>query len=197
MPAAFEGSSFLLTYPQSDFDLQEFSLYLQTLPDYKYSIVSSEKHQDDSLHRHAVVHFIKKQRLASSFFDYNGRHPNVKPVGKKKSDWTNTTTYVRKDGDFIEHGIPRHEVSVWAEIANAPNREIALQLLKTEKPRDFVLQQRNLDYYLDKVFPVQASPSYVGRSADEFVLPDPLQEWLLESYQYVTPPFPPRGAMLN
>jgi len=184
-----------LTYPQSDFDLQEFSNYLQTLADYKYSIVSSEKHQDDSLHRHAVVHFIKKQRLSSSYFDYLGRHPNVKPVGKKKSDWTNTTTYVRKDGEFIEHGIPRHEVSVWAEVANATNREDALQLLKTEKPRDFVLQQRNIDYYLDKVFPVQQSASYIGRSADQFVLPDTLQEWLLESYQYVVPPHSPQGGL--
>lgn len=188
MPAAFEGSSFLLTYPQSDFNLIDFQSHLRSLPDYKYSIISSEKHDDGNLHRHAVVHFSKKQRLSSTFFDYLERHPNVKPVGKKKSDWANTTDYVRKDGEFIEDGIPRHEVSVWAEIASASSRETALQLLKKEKPRDFVLQQRNIDYYLDKVFPVQQGPSYSGRSADEFILPDTLQDWVLESYSYVSPP---------
>lgn len=196
MPAAFEGSSFLLTYPQSDFDLQTFQDYLKTLPDYKYSLVSSEKHDDGALHRHAVVLFSKRQRLSSSFFDYLERHPNVKPVGRKKSDWTNCTTYVKKDGDFLEHGQPRHETSVWAEIASANSREEALRLIQTEKPRDFVLQQRNIDYYLDKVFPVQTNSSYTGRSADEFVLPEPLQDWVLESYSYVflCPPLPPKGG---
>jgi len=185
MPAAFEGSSFLLTYPQSDFSLSDFQTHLQSLPDYKYSLISSEKHADNSLHRHAVIYFSKRQRLSSSFFDYLDRHPNVKPVGKKVTDWTNCTTYVRKDGDFLEDGVPRHERSVWSQVANAKSRNEALQLIREEKPRDFVLQRRNIDYFLDSVLPVQETPSYIGRSIDEFILPDSLQDWILESFRYV------------
>lgn len=186
MPAAFEGSSFLLTYPQSDFELNALQDFFKNLPDYKYSLISSEKHEDGSLHRHAIIYFRKRQRLNQSAFDFLERHPNIKPVGKKKSDWDNCQKYVRKDGEFIEDGSPRHEVSVWSEIAVASSREEALRLLKAEKPRDFVLQQRNIDYYLDKVFPVSATASYTGRSIEQFILPDSLEEWILESYSYVT-----------
>jgi len=185
MPPAFEGSSFLLTYPQSDFNLVDFQTHLKSLPDYKYSLISSEKHVDESLHRHAIVYFSKRQRLSATFFDYVGRHPNVKPVGKKVSDWTNTTNYVKKDGEFIEEGIPRHERSIWAQVTDAKSRDEALQLIKQEKPRDFVLQRRSIEYYLDTVLPVREGPQYSGRSLDEFVLPDSLQDWILESYRYV------------
>jgi len=185
MPAAFEGSSFLLTYPQSNFDLVDLQDFLQKLPDYKYSLVSSEKHTDNSLHRHAIIYFSKRQRLSSSFFDFQERHPNIKPVGKKLTDWTNCVTYVKKDGDFLESGIPRHERSVWSQVVNAQTRNEALELLRQEKPRDFILQRRNIEYYLDTVLPVQEGPSYSGRSLNEFILPDSLQDWILESYRYV------------
>lgn len=196
MPAAFEGSSFLITYPKSDFPLEDLQTFFKSLQDYKYSLISSEKHEDGSLHRHAVIYFAKRQRLCEKYFDFNDRHPNIKPVGKRKTDWNNCVKYVKKDGEFLEDGNPRHEASVWTEIANSTSRDDALQLLKAEKPRDFVLQQRNIDYFLDKVFPVRETSSFQPRSIDEFVLPDSLQEWVLGSYSYVfiSPPLPPKGG---
>lgn len=185
MPASWEGSSFFLTYPQSDFDINDFLLHFKTIPDIQYILVSSEKHKDDSLHRHALLHFSKKQRLAKHFFDYNDRHPNIKCVGRKKADWSNVKEYVRKDKDFLEWGEPRHSGCVWSTIASCTSREEAQRVLLAEKPRDAILNARNFDYWLDKVFPVQQASSFVRRSPDQFVLPESLQDWLLESFAYV------------
>ena len=185
MPPAWEGSSFFLTYPQSDFDLNDFLLHCQTFEHIQYILISSEKHQDDSLHRHAILHFSKRQRLSKHFFDYLNRHPNIKCVGKKKSDWTNVTQYVRKDNDFLEWGTPRHSGCIWSSIASASSRKEAQEMLLAEKPRDAILNARNFDYWLDKVFPVQQSSSFQPRCPSEFVLPVALGEWISMSYQYV------------
>lgn len=197
MPAAFEGSSFLITYPKSDFELIALQTFFKSLADYKYSLISSEKHEDGTLHRHAIVYFNKRQRLPANYFDFLERHPNIKPVGKKKSDWDKCQKYVRKDGDFVEDGTPRHEVSVWSEIAASSSREEALHLIKSEKPRDFVLQARNIDYFLDKVFPVRETPSFIPRCPEQFILPDSIQEWVLGNYRYVLPPPSPQGGLLS
>lgn len=186
MPAAWEGSSFFLTYPQSDFDIQGFLDHFKSIEFVVYVLVSSEKHQDLSLHRHAIVHFSKKQRLPKDFFDYQGRHPNIRCVGKKKSDWQKVSDYVRKDKEFLESGEPRHSGCVWSSIAKASSRDEAQSLLLAEKPRDAVLNARNFDYWLDKVFPVQTSPSFTPRGPEQFVLPDSLQEWVLMSWWYVS-----------
>lgn len=185
MPPAWEGSSFFLTYPQSDFDINLFLEHAKQYPQVQYVLISSEKHQDESLHRHAIVHFSQRQRLSKQFFDFEERHPNIRNVGKKKSDWENVTNYVRKENDFLEWGTPRHSGCVWSNISSAGTREEAQALLLSEKPRDAILNARNFDYWLDKMFPMQQASSFVGRSPDQFVLPEPLQDWVLESYSYV------------
>jgi hypothetical protein len=185
MPATWEGSSFIITYPQSDFDLNDYLLHCQAYPNISYILISSEKHQDGSLHRHAVFHFNKRQRLSKSFFDYQERHPNIKCVGKKKSDWSNVTDYVKKDKDYVEWGTPRHSACTWTSIASCSTRKEAQDLLLSEKPRDAILNARNFDYWLDKVFPMQETSSFVRRSIDQFILPESLQEWILMSYMYV------------
>lgn len=153
MPATFQGSSFLLTYPQSNFDLNEFLNHLTTQLGVSYARVSSEQHADGSLHRHALIHFPKKIRQGTRYFDYATRHPNVKTVGRRKEDWSRCLAYVTKDGDFLEFGTPRHNEnsSIWSQIVNASSREEAQEILIKEKPREAVLNARNFDYFLDKV----------------------------------------------
>lgn len=185
MPAAFEGSSFIITYPQSDFALDGVHVFLKSLPHVQYVLSCSEKHADGGWHRHCVVHFSARQRLAARAFDYEGRHPNVKAVGRRKDDWERVCAYVRKDGEFLEWGTPRHAANVWSAIATAGSRQEAQDLLLRERPRDAVLNARNFDYWLDKMFPVQALASFTPRPAESFVLPDSLLEWQLENFMYV------------
>lgn len=90
----------LLTWPKCDLPLEELQSYLQSFgPD--YTCVSSERHEDGSLHRHAVVQFSKPFRTRNNAcFDLRGFHPNIQgaknPGGALK--------YVQKDGDFVETG---------------------------------------------------------------------------------------------
>lgn len=198
MPPAWEGSSFIITYPRSDFELQQYIDVWKTKENIKYILISSELHEDESLHRHAVLHFSKKQRVGQDFFNHNERHPNIKCVGRKRTDWSNVCAYVKKCGTFIEWGEPRHSACVWSAIATASTRQEAQEMLSVEKPRDAVLNARNFDYWLDKVFPMSEITSYSGRSSDQFVVPPPLQEWVLMSwwYVYINPPSPPKGGLL-
>lgn len=152
MPASFQGSSFLLTYPQSSFGKESLFNFLQSLPDISYVKVAQELHEDGSTHYHAITHFNRKQRCSATYFDHAERHPNVKTVGRKKSDWDNVVTYLDKeDQSPTVWGTPRHTTSVWSDVATATSRTEALEIIKKERPRDFVLNARNLDYFLDKV----------------------------------------------
>lgn len=152
MPATFQGSSFLLTYPQSSFGKDSLFQFLSALPDISFIKVAQELHEDGSTHYHAIAHFNCKQRCNATFFDYAERHPNVKTVGRKKADWDNVVAYLSKeDQSPITWGTPRHQACVWSEVANATSRAAALDLIKKERPRDFVVNSRQLDYFLDKV----------------------------------------------
>ena len=152
MPAAFEGSSFLLTYPQSSFGKQQLSDFLNNLEHVKYTKVAEEHHEDGELHYHAIVYFASKQRLSTAHFDFESRHPNVKNIGRRKQDWDQCVAYLSKeDKSCIVTGTPRHQGCIWGEVANATSREQALEIVKTERPRDYVINSRQLDYFLDKV----------------------------------------------
>jgi hypothetical protein len=153
MPAAFQGTSFLLTYPQSDFNLNDFLTWLSMDLGAIYARVSSEQHADGSYHRHALVYFAQKIRVGPRHFDYLERHPNIRTVGRKKSDWDNCYEYVAKDGEILEYGTPRHDqnTSVWSSIARASSRKEAQEILLKEKPRDAIINARQFDYWLDKV----------------------------------------------
>lgn len=185
MPAAFRGSSFLITYPQSDFPLEDGLTFLKGKEHCLYVLISSENHEDGNLHRHALVHFSKVVQLGSTVFDFQTRHPNVKTVGRKKSDWDNVETYVKKDGTFVEWGMPRHTSNIWAQVATSSSREEAEELLLSEKPRDFVINARNIDYFLDKKFPIKSTSFFTPRPIDSFTIPDPLTDWLNSNFWYV------------
>lgn len=184
MPATFQGSSFLLTYPQSDFPLQSLLDHLISL-NVKYAKVCSESHADGSLHRHALVCFPSKIRVGPRHFDFEARHPNVRPVGRKRSDWENCGAYVAKDGEVLEYGTPRHgeDSCVWSSIARASSRVEAEEILRREKPRDSIINARQFDYWLDKVFPLRADAHvFQPRPLTEFSVPVEIDEWLSESF---------------
>lgn len=94
-----QGSSFLLTYPRSDFPLQSLFDYLRAFPNCVHVVVSSEHHEDGSLHRHAFVAFSRRQDFRRPrVFDFYDRHPNAQSCRNRRA----SITYVKKDGDFLE-----------------------------------------------------------------------------------------------
>lgn len=138
-----------------------------------------------SKHWHVVAHYSSKLRLGERAFDFEGNHPNIRTIGRRKTDWTNVVTYCRKeDPNPLEHGTPRFEGhSVWTEVAKAPSRAEAEEIIAREKPRDWIINRRSIDYSLDKMFPLQEdAPLYLSRCSSDFCLPVEVETWKLGNF---------------
>lgn len=105
MTATFriQAKNFSLTYPQSDFSLEDGLTYLRnkTFVDATpiHVIICSETHADGTLHRHAYVKYARKINLRNQrFFDFGTSHPNIQATTNVNA-WIN---YIKEDGDFLE-----------------------------------------------------------------------------------------------
>lgn len=183
MPSQFQGKTFLITYPQSALNKDAILTFIRAKESIQFARIGQEQHADGGTHFHCLVYFASKQRFSERAFDVAGEHPNIQPVGKRTIDWNRVHDYCAKeDPSPTDWGTPRHASNVWAAVANAASRDEALELLRTEKPRDYVLQQRNIDYFLDKVHPVRQTSSFVPRPLDSFQVPPSIDEWLALSF---------------
>lgn len=138
-----------------------------------------------SKHWHVVAHYSSKLRLGERAFDFEGNHPNIRTIGRRKTDWSRVITYCRKeDSSPLEHGTPRFEGhSVWAEVAAASTRAEAEEIILQSKPRDWVINRRSIDYSLDKMFPLQEdAPLYLSRCSSSFCLPVEVETWKLGNF---------------
>lgn len=101
MPFQLNSKNVFLTYPKCNIPLSVLLAFLITTVNPDYAVVSSEKHEDGSLHRHALLQFQKPFRTRSeTVFDCQGFHPNIQSARNPSA----TDKYVKKDGDFVEHG---------------------------------------------------------------------------------------------
>jgi len=183
MPAAFKGTSFLVTYPKSLFDLDELYEFFTTIGPVQYARIGLESHQDGEPHVHAVVLFSKKQELGPRRFDYQGRHPNIETVGRTRQDWDRVVAYCGKEGTFRDWGVPRHhEKRSWSQVVHAESRREAEEVIRAEYPRDWIINRRNIDHALDQMFPLQQT-SFIGRPLESFLLPDGFLEWKVGNFE--------------
>lgn len=190
MPSQFQGTSFLLTYSQSEFDFDDFDGFLErccSVGSVGFLRVGKERHASGDPHWHALVRFDAKQRFTDPrTFDWRSVHPNIKPVGRKVSDWNNCYTYVAKDGEYRDFGSPRHQKqSMWADFATAESRTAALALVAEHSPRDFIINRRQLDYAMDAMWPLQQAVQYSGRPLSSFLTCPALLEWMCGNFQCV------------
>lgn len=141
--------------------------------------------REPGYHWHCVAHYSSKLRLRERAFDFEGHHPNIRTVGRAKSDWNKVTLYCRKeDASPLEYGSPRHSCkSLWSEVVGSSSRSEAEQLIKKEKARDWIINRRAIDYALDKMFPMQQDAQlHHVRPSSQFRLPTSLKEWMLENF---------------
>lgn len=149
----FQGTSFLVTYPQSSLSKDALSTFYRGLDAISYVKIGEESHQDGGKHFHVLAFFNTKQRFTSRALDVGSEHPNIETVGRKRQDWDRVATYVAKEDESpFEWGTPRHVGDIWSSVATASSREEALAIIAKERPRDYVLNARNIDYFLDKVY---------------------------------------------
>lgn len=103
------ASKYLLTWSQCPGESKEAIMdHLKTF-DLKYGVVCQERHQDQSIHYHAVVILKKALNTHGNVFTIRDHIANIQSL-RSKRDVANATSYVKKDGDFIEYGERPEEV---------------------------------------------------------------------------------------
>nr|ASU11082.1 replication associated protein [Tomato leaf curl New Delhi virus] len=137
--------------------------------------VAQERHQDGSLHLHALIQFKGKAQFRNPrHFDVTHPnnssqfHPNFQ--GAKSS--SDVKSYIEKDGDYIDWGVfqidgrsarggqqTAHDAA--AEALNSGSVEAALDILREKLPKDFLFQYHNLKANLERIF-TPRSEGYVS-----------------------------------
>lgn len=181
--------NWFLTYSQVNLEIADFNEALWSnahVAECSGFVVAREKHADGGQHFHVLLCYKKSKRLRSILaFDlvFNGDtiHGNYQPVKNLRDCYG----YVTKDGDYYEDvvDIPglssTHETSYWELALQAENKERALEIIRRNNPRDYILQRRNLDYALDKHFEVREELAPPAYERDTFTnVPDALESWV-------------------
>ncbi len=156
MPPRFQikGKTFLLTYPKCDMNIDAMSEEIKkSVGDYfAFCVVSAEKHQDGSDHRHVYLVLKEICRFTSArCFDINGQHGDYKSVKNSNKDRERALKYAQKDGNYVilgtdDLGLKLHlespkKQSLDETVAKRILQGDTLESLVTEHPAYFI---RNL-----------------------------------------------------
>nr|QMV80635.1 replication associated protein [Tomato mottle leaf curl virus] len=194
-PFRLNARNYFLTYPQCSLSKEEALSQLLALntPTNKLFIrVSRELHEDGQPHLHVLIQFEGKYSCKNNkFFDLVSPsrsahfHPNIQ--GAKSS--SDVKSYVEKDGDFIDHGVfqidgrsarggQQSANDTYAKVLNAGSVMEALNILREEQPKDFVLQHHNIRSNLERIFQNAPEPWVPPFPLSSFTeVPEEMQEW--------------------
>lgn len=172
------AKQFLLTYPQSNFELDGYKEWAVSLGAVK-GIVSSELHQDGALHRHALLLFADAFRTRDlRVFDYQGRHPNI--IANIRS-LKGAIEYVKKDGDTVTWGNWEEEKRTWQDlIVNSDNVEQFMGAVCKHYARDYVLQYDRVKSFAELHYARSEAFDYASEFTD-FNVPESLQSWVTDN----------------
>nr|ABO41854.1 replication associated protein [Tomato yellow vein streak virus] len=194
------AKNFFLTYPHCSLTKEETLSQLQALKtptNKKFIRVTRELHEDGEPHLHVLIQFEGKFKCQNQrFFDLVSPtrsahfHPNIQ--GAKSS--SDVKTYMEKDGDFIDFGnfqIDGRSArggsqtvnDTYAKVLNADNLSKALNILKEEQPRDYVLYLDKIQSHVQKIFAKAPAPWIPPFELSSFTnVPDEMQEWADEYF---------------
>nr|QFG39751.1 replication-associated protein [Pepper blistering leaf virus]QFG39763.1 replication-associated protein [Pepper blistering leaf virus] len=190
-----QSKNFFLTYPRCSLSKEEALSQLQVLntpTNKKFIRVCRELHEDGEPHLHVLIQFEGKYVCTNNrFFDLVSPnrsahfHPNIQ--GAKSS--SDVKTYMEKDGDFIDFGVFQIDGrsarggcqsanDTYAKVLNAESASQALQILKEEQPRDYVLHLDKVHAHVNKIFAKAPDPWAPPFPLSSFTnVPDEMQEW--------------------
>nr|UUV61290.1 C1 [Tomato mottle leaf curl virus] len=189
------SKNYFLTYPKCSLTKEEALsqlLGLQTPVNKLFVRVARELHEDGEPHLHVLIQFEGKLQCTNErLFDLISPtrsthfHPNVQ--GAKSS--SDVKSYVEKDGDFIDHGVfqidgrsarggQQSANDTYAKILNAGSVMEALNILREEQPKDFVLQHHNIHSNLERIFQKAPEPWVPPFPLSSFTeVPEEMQGW--------------------
>nr|AGT42427.1 replication initiation protein [Tomato yellow vein streak virus] len=194
------AKNFFLTYPHCSLTKDEALSQLQALQtptNKKFIRVTRELHEDGEPHLHVLIQFEGKFKCHNQrFFDLVSPtrsthfHPNIQ--GAKSS--SDVKTYMEKDGDFIDFGTFQIDGrsarggcqsanDTYAKVLNADNPSTALNILKEEQPRDYVLYLDKIRTHVQRIFAKAPKPWVSPFQLSSFNnVPDEMQEWADEYF---------------
>lgn len=146
----FQGKNWFLTYPQCSLTKEEgLSLLLRTFDEQYHVltlIVAEEKHKDGETHLHALMCLQDKLRTRDAkFADIAGFHGNYQTARSVK----NTAEYIKKDGNFIVHGVDivKTSGSTSSAVAKLAMTGATLKEIMDKFPGYMAQNQNKIEYF--------------------------------------------------
>nr|WBG54218.1 replication-associated protein [Abutilon mosaic virus] len=190
-----QAKNYFLTYPQCSLTKDEALSQLQNLEtpvNKKFIKICRELHENGEPHLHVLIQFEGKYQCTNNrFFDLVSPtrsahfHPNIQ--GAKSS--SDVKSYIDKDGDTAEwgefqidgrsgRGGQQTANDSYAKALNAGDVQFALNILKEEQPKDYVLQNHNIRSNLERIFAKAPEPWVPRFPLSSFTaVPEEMQEW--------------------
>ncbi|KAJ0765842.1 putative geminivirus AL1, replication-associated protein [Helianthus annuus] len=168
------AKNYFITYPQCYISKEDCLEQLKVLPipsAIKYIAICRELHEYGKPHLHVLMQMEKKFKCQNPrFFDIN--HPNTSEVCHPniQSAKSKTWNIYQKSELRSQHNIRKS--------TDVQHKDEALQFIRDEQPRDFLLQHHNINFNLDRVYELPTAPWVCPFPLSSFtnVLED-LQEW--------------------
>ncbi|QED42782.1 C2 [Soybean geminivirus B] len=192
-----------LTYPKCSSQRDElFEFLWEKLTPFiiYYLAIATEFHQDGTTHYHALIQLDKKPCIRdSSFFDFEGNHPNIQPARNSKQ----VLEYISKDGDvktrgdFKDHRVsPSKSDARWRTIIQtATSKEEYLEMIKEQFPHEWATKLQWLEYSANRLFPPQPETYVPSISTEDLRCHEDLATWReqhlyhvsIDAYTYIHP----------
>lgn len=208
MPFRFQGSYILLTYSQVPLDhgnKQDLLTFLGGISSkpFRFCIVGHERHLESGYHYHAFIDVGRRFSFTNERrFDWSGIHPNIKkpdnprgayhyvldPENKKLDSRCDLpccaaghTLQSGEEPDFAEtERVSRSDV--WRRLLDdATSAESFLSAVRVADPYTFATRYQALDAMARSVFR-QRTPYVSPYEPQDFVLPQTVEQWLLEEF---------------
>ncbi|ALV85590.1 replication-associated protein [Pavonia yellow mosaic virus] len=190
------AKNYFLTYPQCTLTKEEALsqiLNLQIPTNKKYIKICRELHENGEPHLHVLLQLEGKYQCTNQrFFDLvsptRSTHFHGNYQGASSS--SDVKSYVEKEGDTLEWGTfqidgrsarggQQTANDSYAKAINSGSVDAALQVLKEEQPKDFVLQQHNLRSNLERIFQKAPEPWSPPFPLSSFTcVPDEMKDWV-------------------
>lgn len=151
-------AQFFLTYPQCDGLTKEIALEAIMIAldgHVKRYLIAEELHRDGGLHLHCYIQTDEKREISDQrFFDikhankiYHGRYEGCRsPKAVMK--------YCTKEGDFISDF---YKLDPWRRALSARSIQEAMEIIKEERPREWILNYQRIMAGLQQAFPIRVN----------------------------------------
>lgn len=205
MPQAFQRKSknLFLTFQnlQEHFDTREEALeaYKEALalvetsgiPCVSLSLcVEFYPSRPDDFHAHALLSWDSSLTHNLNHFKVLGVYPDSKSVSAGRKSLERIVEYFKKDGVFdLGHSFDATRTDLWREVVSASSRNEAYELIKKSFPDKFVCSYNSVRAFLDGEFRAERTPYTPVAGLGEFILPEPIDEWIQSEFSKVSNQF--------